>query len=161
MESDGPRGLDEPRFARMTAVARSTRQTWRKAGLLVCDQRPPYGLEALLEAVAVRELVHATCSDDARIVWPVIRSDVLAVETRGRLDVAIDLELVDARVCRDDRQLATYARRSRPVRVVELGALLADSRTAFDAALRAAPARRPDAADEVGARRRRRGAATG
>ena len=160
-KADGLAGLDEPRFARMTGISRSTRKTWQRAGLLVRDQRPPYGLDALLEAVAVRELVHATSSDDARIIWPMVRTDVVASGARARLDVAVDVELVDARVCRGDRELASYARRGRAVRVVELGQLLEDSRTAFDAALRAAPARGDDSVDEIGARRRRRGASPG
>lgn len=144
--------IDERHFARLSAVARATRQDWatrRLTGL----QRAPYAWETLAEVVGLRQLRDRLELSDVEVIWPQIRGEVSGWRPGRPAAALIDLVELSAVWGPSPQAAWKLLETGRAAQLFVLADALTVARTGFELAADAARAR-AGAKDELAGRRK-------
>jgi hypothetical protein len=153
--SDATQILEETVLCELADIKRSRRQAWAKDELLRKAVRGgKYGESDAVEAVVLARLVGVLGYEDAVIAWRMVQPQLARQQVGANVEVLYDLTAKAALVATSDGEIAAFARRGNPVRLVSLDVVITDVRAAFArvrdakvarerARLRSAVSRRP------------------
>jgi hypothetical protein len=153
--ADSTQILEETVLCEIADIKRSRRQAWARDELLrKARGGGKYGERDAIEAAALAQLVRILGYEDAVIAWRSVKQRVAAMPAGAQVDVVYDMTAKEAAVASEDAQVAAFARRENPMRLVRLGDVITEVRAAFArvhdtkrarerARQRATPTRRP------------------
>jgi hypothetical protein len=130
--ADNTQILEETVLCEITDIKRSRRQAWARDDLLrKASDGGKYGERDAIEAAALAQLVRILGYEDAVIAWRSVKQKVVAMQAGAQVDVVYDMTTKEAAVASEDVQVAAFARRGNPMRLVQLGDVITKVRAAF------------------------------